>query len=91
MTLPRFHVQQLMPPSASPPWPPEGFVALARKGKSDTEESGRFADEKDVNTPRESSRESPNNWLRVSIRIGVAFLKENEGLGEWGAAKRAMR
>jgi hypothetical protein len=31
------------------------------------------------------------NWLRVSIRIGVAFLKENEGLGEWGVAKRAMR
>ena len=39
----------------------------------------------------ETGVDMSRNWLRVSIRIGVAFLKENEGLGEWGAAKRAMR
>lgn len=31
----------------------------------------------------------PDNWLRVSIGIRVAFLKENDGLHGWGAAMRA--
>ncbi|WP_211704276.1 hypothetical protein, partial [Paraburkholderia aspalathi] len=31
------------------------------------------------------------NWLRVSIGIRVALLKENAGLREWSAAMRAMR
>ncbi|WP_211704223.1 hypothetical protein, partial [Paraburkholderia aspalathi] len=35
--------------------------------------------------------EDASNWLRVSIGIRVALLKENAGLREWSAAMRAMR